>query len=145
MNRLVIGDVSLPDGSVLRKGERVAVSTSGMVDPEIYENPLEFDPYRFVRLRQQEGKQNQAHFVSTGPAHLGFGHGKHSCPGRFFASNELKVLLCHMVMKYDFKLPEGYVPEYPSVAGGKMSDPASRVLLRARKPEIDIDALECEQ
>jgi cytochrome P450 len=142
MNRVATADVSLPDGSILRKGERAVVSTSGMIDPEIYDDPLKFDPYRFVRLREQEGKQNQAHLVSTGPGHLGFGHGKHACPGRFFASNELKVLFCHIVMKYDFRLPKDYTPRTRDVAGVKTSDPASRVLLKARKPEIDIDALD---
>ncbi|KAF4456154.1 ent-kaurene oxidase [Fusarium austroafricanum] len=142
MMRKALGDVTLPDGSILRKGERTMVSTSGMGDPQTYDDPTKFDPYRFVRLRDQEGMQNHIHLVSTGPSHLGFGHGKHACPGRFFASNELKILLCHIIIKYDFKLPEGYTPKSLDVGPQNNSDPASRMLFVAREPEIDIDVLE---
>lgn len=142
MNRKAVGDVKLPEGTTLQKGERTAISTSGMVDPQVYENPLEFDGHRFVRYRDQEGLQNQAHLVSTGPNAIGFGHGKHACPGRFFASNELKVLLCHFLMKYEFKLPEGYVPKDRITGVIRVSDAASRLLMKRRQPEIDLDELE---
>ena len=36
-----------------------------------------------------------------------FGLGKHACPGRFFASNEIKVLLCRIILDYDMKLLDG--------------------------------------
>ena len=32
--------------------------------------------------------------------------GKHSCPGRIFAANELKPILAHAVMNYDFEIQE---------------------------------------
>ncbi|KAI3397101.1 hypothetical protein diail_11244 [Diaporthe ilicicola] len=41
----------------------------------------DFDGHRFLRMRQTPGKENQAHFVTTGPDSLGFGHGQHACPG----------------------------------------------------------------
>lgn len=142
MNRKATADVTLPDASIIHKGERTSVSTSGMVDPAIYDDPNTFDAFRFVRFRDQENMQNQAHLVSTGPSHLGFGHGKHACPGRFFASNELKILLCHVIIKYDFKLPEDYVPKCRDVGIQKQSDPASRMMFVSRDPEIDLDALD---
>lgn len=142
MIRVATADVALPDGSVLHKGERATVSTSGMIDPTTFEDPETFNPYRFAHMRDQEGKQNQAHLVSTGASHLGFGHGKHACPGRFFASNELKVMLCHIILKYDFKLPEGYTPKSRSAGSLRQSDPDSRMLFIAREPEIDLDALQ---
>jgi cytochrome P450 len=37
--------------------------------------------------------------------YLPFGHGRHACPGRFFAATELKGMLAH-VMNYDVKLDE---------------------------------------
>ena len=142
MNRVATADVLLPNGSILHKGERATVSTSGMVDPSIFDDPETFEPYRFAHMREQEGKANQAHFVSTGASHLGFGHGMHACPGRFFALNELKIMLCHIIMKYDFKLPDGYTPKCRNVGSLRQSDPNSRMLFIARDPEIDLDALE---
>lgn len=42
--------------------------------------------------------------VQTSADHLFFGHGNQACPGRFFAVHELKVLLSHILMGYDFKI-----------------------------------------
>jgi cytochrome P450 monooxygenase-2 len=139
---MATGDVTLPDGSILHKGERTFVTTSEMMNPQIYNNPDRFDAYRFARMRDQEDTKNQAHLVSTGPSHLGFGYGKHACPGRFFASNELKVLLSHILIKYDIKLPEGYTPKSRISGIMRMSDPGSRMLFVAREPEIDLDTLD---
>lgn len=36
------------------------------------------------------------------------GHGRHACPGRFFASAELKVVLVHILREYDIKLCDDY-------------------------------------
>jgi len=34
---------------------------------------------------------------------LNFGHGNHACPGRFFASNEIKVVLIELLKSWDFR------------------------------------------
>jgi len=38
---------------------------------------------------------------------LNFGHGIHACPGRFFASNEIKTVLVHLLLNYDIKMMDG--------------------------------------
>lgn len=43
---------------------------------------------------------------STSAEFLPFGHGKHACPGRFFAASELKLILGYMVMNYDVEMLE---------------------------------------
>jgi hypothetical protein len=30
-----------------------------------------------------------------------------SCPGRFFANNEVKIVLAHLIQSFDFALPDG--------------------------------------
>jgi hypothetical protein len=42
--------------------------------------------------------------VTVGSENLGFGHGSHACPGRFFASNEIKVLLVDMLRRFDISI-----------------------------------------
>ncbi|KAF2457513.1 cytochrome P450 [Lineolata rhizophorae] len=39
--------------------------------------------------------------VTTTPSFLAFAHGKHACPGRFFAAQQLKLVLAEIVRKYD--------------------------------------------
>ncbi|KAI0060667.1 cytochrome P450 [Artomyces pyxidatus] len=64
-----------------------------------------FDGFRFAKLRESEGTKHQ--LASTTPEYLAFAHGRHACPGRFFAANELKAMLAHIVLTYDVKFPEG--------------------------------------
>jgi cytochrome P450 len=45
-------------------------------------------------------------FTSTSPAYLAFGHGRHACPGRFFAAQELKLLLAYILTKYEVELED---------------------------------------
>ena len=50
-------------------------------------------------------------------------HGKHACPGRFFAVNESKVLLVYTLTHYDVKLPEGAsAPQMRWYSGKSMPD-----------------------
>ena len=49
--------------------------------------------------------------MNTSETFLAFGHGRHACPGRFFAVHELKLLMAYIVLNYDVeflpKRPEG--------------------------------------
>lgn len=36
------------------------------------------------------------------------GHGRHACPGRFFASAEIKIILIGLLQNYDIKLYDDY-------------------------------------
>jgi cytochrome P450 len=51
-----------------------------------------------------EGKENRHQFVTTSSDSLVFGHGNHACPGRFFASNEIKVVMIELLRSWDFRL-----------------------------------------
>lgn len=99
------GGVHIPQGTV--------VGSHGyprMHDGEIYSDPEEFRPFRFAEKRVQEGSSflegaRQA-FTTTSGEFVGFGHGRHACPGRFFASTELRLMLAHVVMNYDFEFQD---------------------------------------
>lgn len=141
---MALEDVKLPSGTVVKKGERVAVSLLHMWDDAYWKDATTFDPYRFMRMRDTPDQSHAAHLVSTSPMHLGFGHGVHSCPGRFFASNEVKIALCHLILKYDWKLPEGSQRLDPIASGVSFNtNPATQLLFRRRKEELDFSTLEC--
>ncbi|KAJ4405924.1 hypothetical protein N0V82_010224 [Gnomoniopsis sp. IMI 355080] len=140
MRRGVVADAKLSDGFVIRKGERVILDSTNMWNAKYYDNPEKFDPYRFMRWRE-EGNENIAHLVSTSDKHMGFGHGQHACPGRFFAANELKLALCHLVLKYEWKLPEGHNPQHLCLGSSMAANPSLRLLIRRRKEELDMASL----
>ena len=142
MRRLVEADITLSDGTLVKKGMRIHIDTHRMVDPEVYENPEEWKGSRFYDLRSQPGKEHLAQLVTTSVDHIGFGHGNHACPGRFFAASELKIALCHLLMKYDWKLSPGTPTNIVQLGFSQRANPATKVLYRRRKSmEIDIDSI----
>jgi cytochrome P450 len=75
-------------------------------NPAANKPPSEFDGFRFYNLRAMEGKENRHQFVTTSPDSLIFGHGSHACPGRFFASNEIKVVIIELLRSWDFRFKD---------------------------------------
>jgi cytochrome P450 len=91
----------LPQGSTILGIPYAAES----LNPTIYENPEEFDGYRFVKLKKESDDPNRWGFASINGGH--WGNGKHACPGRFFAALEVKLLLAAILMKYDVRMADG--------------------------------------
>ncbi|TID14720.1 putative cytochrome p450 protein [Venturia nashicola] len=137
MTRIVHKESTLSDGTVLPKGVRFSVPSLHMTDPEYWPNPNTFDGKRFLKLRELPGNTNKFQFATTTADHIGFGHGKHACPGRFFASNELKIMICHLIMKYDWKFKENKRPETLGVFNERIADPMAELLYKSRVSEVD--------
>lgn len=138
MRRLAMKSVTLSDGTIIPKGTSIFVSGERMWDPKYYPNPDTFDAYRFLRLREIPGNETSAQLVSVSSQHLGFGLGKHACPGRFFASNEIKIALSHILLKYDFRLADGCTPEHIGMGAELLADPVARLEIRRRDPAIEL-------
>ena len=138
--RKALEDVTLNNGFVVKQGtDVIGNSTTMWSDSSIYQSPREYDGYRFMRMRDTPGQDKMAHLVSTSTNHLGFGHGIHSCPGRFFAANEIKIALLHLLLKYDWKLPEGADPKPIHRGLGLVGDPETTMYVRRRREELDLD------
>ncbi|KAH9066646.1 cytochrome P450 [Lactarius vividus] len=107
--RIALRPFTFSNGVTVPAGTLVAVpSAATHMDGEIYPNPEEFDGFRFARLRERDGVSVAGQLAtSTSAEYLAFGYGRHACPGRFFAVNEVKALLAHVVVTYDIKFEEG--------------------------------------
>ncbi|KAI7537669.1 hypothetical protein KC317_g18033 [Hortaea werneckii] len=138
MNRLVKSNVQLSDGTVLPAGARIMIAPR-YLDPDVYEEPLKFDAYRFLREREKPGQVNAWQHVTTSAQHMGFGHGQHACPGRFFASNEIKIALAHLLLKYDWRADPTDETSEMQFEGNVMTDPKVKVQLRRRAEEVRLD------
>lgn len=100
--------ITTPSGVKIPRGCVVAVpSFTVLNDTEVYDDADEFKPFRFADLRKDESvgyvKRAQKAFATTNNDYLAFGHGRNACPGRFFAANELKLMLAHVVLNYDIE------------------------------------------
>ena len=104
-------------------------------DERYFEDPETFDALRFYKMRQQsEEDGHKWQFTSIGDTNVNFGAGKHACPGRFFAGNEIKMVLAYFLLNYDVRLKEGEGrPKPMMMVMSKAPDPNAEVLFRRRK------------
>ncbi|KAF8541340.1 cytochrome P450, partial [Trichophaea hybrida] len=141
MNGLIIGtgqrkamvSHTFSDGTHVPKGSFVFAPTHAIHnDPDIYKNPQEFDGFRFSRIREQPGQQTKHQMVATSSEYIVFGTGKHACPGRFFATNELKILLGYIICNYEFKFENVKRPESTFYAYSCIPDVSTKIMYRER-------------
>ena len=119
MHRVATKDVHIAEENItILKGQYVMVDDTHGRNLPPTEDLEKFDIYRWLRLRETPEFANKAHFVSTSPDHLAFGHGMHACPGRFFATVE----------------PTSFGINY-------LVNPKSTLRYRKREAEIDLEAL----
>ncbi|EAW11053.1 uncharacterized protein ACLA_066890 [Aspergillus clavatus NRRL 1] len=72
-------------------------------DKMLWDDPLVFDGYRFEKLRAIGDNEQKFQLSSTSTSELNWGYGTHACPGRHFASNQIKVLMAALLLRYDFR------------------------------------------
>jgi len=135
VGRVALKDFAWSDGTKVPKGTVLAVSTySAHMDDANHTNPEKFDPFRFSNMRDADGEGTKHQMVATSEDYLPFGLGRHACPGRFFAANEIKAMLCYVLMNYDIMLPGGSTtrPVNRYFGGSVMPSKGDEVLVRKR-------------
>jgi len=125
-------DHTLSDGTFLPKGTWVATTMHAIhKDDAVYPDASKFDGFRFSRLPEHENACNQA--VSTSQTFLVYGIGSTACPGRFFAANEIKTLLAHLLVTYDIKVKQQDVVMKPTYIGTSVTpDETVEICFRKR-------------
>lgn len=104
------------------------VDASGLWSTEVHGNPQDYDGYRFLKKLKAGDPNGQ--FVQSSKEHNVFGGGRHLCPGRFFAANELKLCIAHILLSYDIRLKDGYVPAKICIGAFGLADPNPQLLVR---------------
>ncbi|KAK3901909.1 cytochrome P450, partial [Staphylotrichum tortipilum] len=135
LERIASNDTALPDGRVIPRGSHIMVDATGLWNPAVYPSPDQFDGHRFLRRSQDGDKSSQ--FVQSSPDYNVFGGGRHICPGRFFASNELKLALAYVLLKYEIRLAKGCEPKNPQHGFYGMVDPSTQLEVRRKDGRAD--------
>ncbi|KAK3899167.1 hypothetical protein C8A05DRAFT_46703 [Staphylotrichum tortipilum] len=140
----------LSNGQVIPAGVMIEVPSYVVSrDPDLFDDADKFDPWRFARLREEARAAGEVEaaavnqFVSVSPNILTFGFGRHACPGRFFAANEIKMIVANFVMDYDMKLPDGVEERYPNIAFGvapSFVSPPARPVAKADRETLVVQA-----
>ncbi|RHZ63614.1 cytochrome P450 [Aspergillus thermomutatus] len=134
-NRIVSEDLTLSDGTLLPKGTHFSMPSAAILqDPSVEPDANHFDGFRYYKKRLNPEEANKHQFAMTDNNNLHFGHGKFSCPGRFFASNEIKIIMAHLLTDFEFKYPPGASrPRNLTADENLYPDPSARLLMRRRR------------
>lgn len=132
-------DVQLKNGLVLPQGSYLLIP-AGMVslDGEYWESPDEFRGFRFADLRStSKADRNKYQFATVSARTMNFGYGREACPGRFFASFEIKSIMLHLFTKFDLKLVDESVGRPKNRCSGAAISPdeKAQVLFKRRRPQ----------
>ncbi|KAF2662321.1 cytochrome P450 [Lophiostoma macrostomum CBS 122681] len=105
--RIVVEDVILDDGMLLKKGSAVHMPSSVLHSKQSYWNaPVNsFDPFRFMA---KDGLQQDVCTDST--AFRPFGGGATLCPGRHFARGEILGMAVLIIARFDIVPLDGQWP-----------------------------------
>ncbi|RWA12528.1 hypothetical protein EKO27_g2555 [Xylaria grammica] len=125
--------VTLPDGAHVPQGTWVGIPVEAIHrDEAIYRNAREFDALRFARMRVGGESNKSLNASETSDTYMFFSFGRSACPGRWFATRVMKLIIAYVVLHYDVKpLPED--AERYSVGDTKFHHSTARMAVRRRK------------
>jgi len=134
----------LPKGSCITTSHPYAPGNNpeGTIMTSEKSAPLDvFYPWRYSEIRAIPGQETGHQFVTSSADSPIFGLGPHACPGRFFASNEIKVVLVELLKRFDIALgPNGEGvssglkrPEGIRVGFNEAINPESMIYIRDRR------------
>ncbi|KAI1355958.1 cytochrome P450 [Xylaria sp. FL0043] len=115
LKRLFRQPYTFQDGTHVSAGTYVSMPIYAIENDEGHtHDPHEFDGLRSFRVRQEleaargcEADTKSLLFSSPTRINLNFGYGKTACPGRFFASQIIKIVLVKLLTEYEFKFLTG--------------------------------------
>ncbi|KAJ7162735.1 cytochrome P450 [Mycena crocata] len=137
INRIVVNPAgyTFSDGTHIPTGTFLAAATHATHHDELnYENPDVFDGFRFANMRGDDEQRGSIKYQMVAPdvKYLSFGLGRHACPGRFFAVNELKLMMAHILETYDVKLEGTNRPPTEWFGTMAAANRSGKVLFRKR-------------
>ncbi|RAH66074.1 putative cytochrome P450 [Aspergillus aculeatinus CBS 121060] len=117
LRRKVLQPFTLADGTTLAKNDVACIPLQPILrDPDLYADPHTFNPYRFI-IPQDPAKANEdtrnpttrttsSDFTDADVTFPIWGLGKRACPGRYYASVLLKLVLAQILLRYEVKMVE---------------------------------------
>ncbi|KAJ5320296.1 hypothetical protein PENANT_c010G04360 [Penicillium antarcticum] len=92
--------VTLPNGQNIPQGAWLGFPVPAIQnDSRYYNEPDVYTPFRFLPTETTK----RTMLVTTSDTFLPFGHARHSCPGRWFASHLMKLLFAYITIHYDIE------------------------------------------
>ncbi|KAI1400090.1 putative cytochrome P450 [Hypoxylon fuscum] len=126
--------ITLSNGFHVPAGTIVQCNTNILDEtPPDWGDPHAFDGFRFYNLRNRSAEDaNKFQFASPTYDSMQFGLGRDACPGRFFASNQIKIILAYILSHYDIKFEDHVVgrPRNFMFEVNVLADPTKMMLFK---------------
>ncbi|KAL8728149.1 MAG: hypothetical protein Q9166_005599 [cf. Caloplaca sp. 2 TL-2023] len=149
--------LKLPDGTHIPRGGWLGIPVLGLhMDDRFYPNPQDYDPFRCARMKQDRVNAQRRESLGEGHSYantndldagqptstyVGFGYGRHACPGRWFAVQLLKILLAYLTMNYDIE-STGPQPKARVIGDAALPPTSASVRVRRKKQPNGVSAIE---
>ncbi|PYI31588.1 cytochrome P450 [Aspergillus indologenus CBS 114.80] len=124
LRRKVLQPFTLNDGTTLAKDDVACIPLRPILrDSELYPDPHTFNPYRFIiptpnnPAKPEEDnpiptlRKTSSDFTDADTTFPIWGLGKRACPGRYYASLLLKLVLAQILLRYDVTMGESATNE----------------------------------
>ncbi|KAL9092031.1 MAG: hypothetical protein Q9159_001029 [Coniocarpon cinnabarinum] len=132
MDRKVMQPFTFSDGTHVPAGNVICVPEySIMHDPANYRDPLAFDGFRFVDKSSTSAPTSRSRFSHPSATFPFWGSPRRSCPARFYVSAIAKLILSHIIKRFDFDL--GDTSAKPYILWGPHFVPSPRMKIRLRR------------
>lgn len=96
------------NGSLVKAKTRVLVNVYAIMrDPELWANPDEFMPERFLESSGEKIGEHQMEFKGQNFRYLPFGSGRRGCPGASLAMLVMHAAVGALVQCFDWKVKDG--------------------------------------
>jgi cytochrome P450 len=112
--RVITRPYTFSDGFRVPGNTQIGVPTQAIsMDPTLYDEPEKYDGFRFSDLKNaikpgtNPAEVGRLAYASSNHDSMAFGYGRHACPGRWFASNEINMIMVYLLENYEFRLPGG--------------------------------------
>ncbi|MCJ1267977.1 hypothetical protein MMC22_007863 [Lobaria immixta] len=109
-----------------------------LLDAKNYSCPMDFNGFRFASkgaatsTTRVPGERTST-FTDVTEIYPIWGYGSWACPGRFYASFIMKLVLIHIIMNYDFRLEDPHAPRTWSWRTFRVPYERARMMFRARR------------
>ena len=76
-----------------------------MHDPDVFEDPLEFKPERYL-MRDPDTNQLKINPAVFDPDNAAFGYGRRICPGRHLSTEALTLMVASLLTAFNVNAPK---------------------------------------
>ncbi|KAI1158001.1 cytochrome P450 [Nemania serpens] len=147
VRRSALQPFSLSDGTKVAVGEWACAPAGAIYKyDKYYPSPETFSGFRFVEPASLPSSHAGATTAVKQPkpskltdvdySFLMWGTGRMACPGRYYASAFMKVVIAQLLMSYDFKLAKPEAPRWVSWRVAKIPRPWTKVIFTARNSPV---------